>query len=121
MTISQARKADLEKQGYRIIGNHSAIKLCGWTRQSLRECGSCYKQQFYGIDSHRCCQMTPAVSYCHNKCIICWRPVEHTIGCEMKFNVDKPKDIIENAPKLQKKLLSGFGGNNNANKKKPLR
>ncbi|MFQ5986189.1 MAG: 4-demethylwyosine synthase TYW1, partial [Thermoplasmata archaeon] len=48
----------LEKQGYKLIGSHSGVKLCHWTKQSLKHDRGCYKQHFYGIDSHRCMQMT---------------------------------------------------------------
>ena len=37
----------MEKQGYRFIGNHSAVKTCEWTKKSLINKGSCYKQKFY--------------------------------------------------------------------------
>lgn len=57
-----------KKQGYKLIGNHSAIKLCLWTRKSIKSNGKehCYKEQFYkdmGIESHRCIQMTPALPF----------------------------------------------------------
>ena len=51
----------LERQGYRIVGEHSGVKLCHWTKASLTKGIGCYKQTFYGIESHRCLQMTPAV------------------------------------------------------------
>ena len=107
----------LEKQQYGFVGNHSAVKICAWTKKSLLGKGSCYKQKFYGIKSHRCCQITPAVGFCQNRCEICWRPVEYTVGEKMDFDVDNPKDIVKKAPEMQKKLLSGFGGNEKANKK----
>ena len=56
----------LEKQQYAFIGEHSAIKICEWTKRSLKDQGVCYKEKFYGINSHRCCQMTPAVNFCQN-------------------------------------------------------
>jgi tRNA wybutosine-synthesizing protein 1 len=60
--IPQNLRDLLEKQQYRIVGNHSAVKICHWTKESIRERGFCYKQQFYGINAHRCLQMTPAVA-----------------------------------------------------------
>ena len=102
-------KAVLEKQGYRLVGSHSAVKVCAWTRKSLVDKGVCYKQQFYGIECHRCLQMTPAVSWCTQKCLFCWRNTEQTIGTKLD-NVDKPADIIDGAIAAQKKLLTGFGG-----------
>ena len=36
MVTPQLQKA-LEKQGYRIIGSHSGVKLCRWTKVSRSE------------------------------------------------------------------------------------
>ena len=69
-------KKILEKQHYAIIGNHSGVKLCHWMRQSLIYGRECYKQSFYGIDSHRCLQMTPTVNHCNHMCLFCWRHQE---------------------------------------------
>jgi tRNA wybutosine-synthesizing protein 1 len=109
----------LEKQHYEIIGNHSAVKICSWTKRSLRDQDRCYKEQFYGIRSHLCCQMSTTVGYCMNKCIFCWRPMEYTDGAEMNpQECDDPDEVIELSKKAQKKLLSGFGGFENTNKDK---
>jgi tRNA wybutosine-synthesizing protein 1 len=99
----------LEKQKYRLIGRHSAIKLCTWTKKSIRDQGVCYKQQFYGIECHRCLQMTPAVSWCTHKCLFCWRNVEQTLGTELP-GYDEPSYIIDEAIKLQRKLMEGYAG-----------
>ncbi len=117
MALKELKKL-LEKQQYGFVGEHSAVKICAWTKKSLLDKGVCYKEKFYGIKSHRCCQITPSVGFCQNRCEICWRPVEFTIGSSMDFDVDKPEDIIKQSPAIQRKLLSGFGGNKNANKKK---
>src|SRR5207245_1059218 len=66
----------LERQGYRIVGEHSGVKLCHWTKASLTKGVGCYKQTFYGIESHRCLQMTPAVDACNLACQFCWRTQE---------------------------------------------
>src|SRR6056297_1220847 len=63
----------LEKQHYSIVGNHSGVKLCHWLKQSLIHNRSCYKQSFYGIQSHRCLQMTPTLNQCTQSCLFCWR------------------------------------------------
>lgn len=44
----------LKKQQYGVVGRHSAVKVCEWTKKSLVTGNSCYKQKFYGIQSHRC-------------------------------------------------------------------
>ncbi|KAI1007776.1 hypothetical protein K3495_g459 [Podosphaera aphanis] len=66
--------AALTKQGYSIVGSHSGVKICRWTKSALRGRGSCYKYSFYGIASHQCMETTPSLS-CSNKCVFCWRHV----------------------------------------------
>lgn len=96
----------LRHQHYALF-SHSAVKLCHWTKASLRERKFCYKQKFYGIQSHRCLQMTPAVAWCHQNCQFCWRPLT-TLGTELK-EFDEPKEIVEESIKMQRILLSGYG------------
>ena len=98
----------LKKQHYEIVGRHSAVQICRWTKKSIRDEGSCYKQKFYGIQSHRCCQMTPTVMWCPNKCLHCWRAIELTLGDKLPKNIDSPKEIIDLCIKAQRKLLLGF-------------
>lgn len=43
----------VKMQGYKIIGSHSGVKICRWTKSQLRGRGGCYKHSFYGIESHR--------------------------------------------------------------------
>jgi len=100
-------KKVLKKQHYGIVGRHSAVQICRWTKKSIRDEGVCYKEKFYGIESHRCCQMTPAVMWCPNKCLHCWRAVELTIGDKLE-DCDSPKEIIDGCIKVQRKLLMGF-------------
>lgn len=106
--IPKKIKDILKKQHYEIVGKHSAVQICRWTKNSLRDQGVCYKEKFYGIKSHLCCQMTPAVMWCPNKCIHCWRAIENTIGDELGQNIDDSKKIIEGCIKAQRKLLQGF-------------
>jgi len=115
--IEREAKEELEKEGYRIIGKHSAVKICRWTKKSLIDEGVCYKQKFYGIDSHRCCQMSCTLFHCENKCIHCWRNLKYTKLGKVK-NPDDPKKIIDACISKQKKLLMGFKGNDNVNMKK---
>ena len=98
----------MRKQGYRFIGNHGAVKICRWTKKSIRNEGVCYKEKFYGIQSHRCCQMTPWLG-CPNKCIHCWRAIE--LDFDKIINKDEikdPKKIIDGCIQAQRKLLQGF-------------
>ncbi|MGB9748989.1 MAG: 4-demethylwyosine synthase TYW1 [Candidatus Woesearchaeota archaeon] len=111
-------KRALIKQHYSIVGNHSAVKICEWTKKSLVDKDFCYKQKFYGIRSHLCCQMSPTLGFCSNRCLFCWRAIEYTLDNKMKFKVDNPEEIINECIEAQKKLLSGFGGNQRINVKK---
>jgi tRNA wybutosine-synthesizing protein 1 len=109
----------LIKQHYALIGNHSGVQICRWTKKSLLDEGFCYKEKFYGIKSHRCCQMSPSIGFCENRCLHCWRAIELTIGNKMNpKNIDEPKEIINGCIEAQIKLLSGFNGNPKINKKK---
>ena len=92
--INELKKL-LEKQQYEFSGDHTAIKVCEWTKKSLRDEGYCYKQRFYGIRSHLCCQMSPAVNFCSHSCVFCWRPTEYNLGIKLGLK-DQPKDIIDN-------------------------
>jgi len=106
----------LEKQQYRIVGNHSAVKICHWTKEAIREKGFCYKQQFYGISSHRCLQMTPSVVWCNQACVYCWRPIEKTLGVNMDdVELDEPSTIIDGCIDAQRALLMGFKGREGIN------
>jgi len=64
----------------------------------------CYKAQFYGIESHRCVQMTPTLR-CNQQCLFCWRSFEHEVTEEEEC---PPAEIIGNLRRLQKKALSGY-------------
>ncbi|MCR4323793.1 MAG: hypothetical protein NUV37_02400 [Nanoarchaeota archaeon] len=61
----------LEKMNYAIVGNHSAVQICRWTKNSLRGDDGCWKEKFYGISSAGCCQMTPAALWCEHQCLHC--------------------------------------------------
>ncbi|WP_226011121.1 4-demethylwyosine synthase TYW1 [Halomicrobium salinisoli] len=90
--------------------NHTAAQTCGWTANAVRGEGKCYKYIFYGIESHRCIQMTPVVK-CNERCVFCWR--DHAGHAYELDGVewDDPAAVAEASLDLQKKLLSGFGGN----------
>ncbi|HLD36987.1 MAG TPA: 4-demethylwyosine synthase TYW1 [Candidatus Nanoarchaeia archaeon] len=108
----------LKKQHYAVVGNHSAVQICRWAKKSLIDEGFCYKQKFYGIKSHRCCQMSPFLS-CPNECLHCWRPIELSYGLKAGAKgMDSPKKIIDECILAQRKLLTGFKGDKNANIKK---
>ncbi len=116
MIPDKVRKT-LEKQHYRIVGNHSAVQVCLWTKKSLNNKGVCWKEKFYGIQCHRCCQFSPAVMWCENRCLHCWRPIEMNLGTKLG-KINEPKKILEGVIEARKKLLDGFKGNKDVSKKK---
>lgn len=107
--MKQSTQEILKKQHY-ALSNNSAIQICMWAKKALMNEGFCYKQKFYGIKSHRCCQMTPCAMNCQNQCLHCWRPIELNEGIKIK-NPEKPEKIIEKCVEMQKKMLMGFKGN----------
>ncbi|KYK27842.1 wyosine biosynthesis protein TYW1 [Thermoplasmatales archaeon SG8-52-1] len=109
-------KKILEKQHYGIVGHHSGVKLCHWMRQSLLFKRECYKQTFYGIKSHRCLQMTPSINQCNQTCLFCWRYQGFT---EKEFyEIDDPKYILDKSIEVQRKLITGFKGDERCDQKK---
>lgn len=119
MSLNKKQVEKLESSGYRFVGshNHAAAKICHWTKQSILDKGVCYKEKFYGIESHRCLQMAPAVPNCQQKCEFCWRDLSYT-QTQWEGKYDNPKTIIDEAVKAQNNLLCGFFGNDKANKEK---
>lgn len=113
--LDPGHRKELEKQQYRIVGSHSAVKICGWTKKHIQGEGTCYKHKFYGINSNQCMQMTSSLS-CANRCIYCWRGYKAPVATEWKWDIDEPEFIVENSLKAQYKLLTGFGGSETADK-----
>lgn len=104
--------AALTKQGYTIVGSHSGVKICRWTKSALRGRGSCYKYSFYGIKSHLCMETTPSLS-CSNKCVFCWRHGTNPVGTTWRWKVDPPEMIFRGAKEghLKKiKMMRGIPG-----------
>ncbi|KAL0314702.1 UNVERIFIED_CONTAM: S-adenosyl-L-methionine-dependent tRNA 4-demethylwyosine synthase [Sesamum angustifolium] len=88
--VTPVLRANLEKQGYKIIGSHSGVKLCRWTKSQLRGRGGCYKHSFYGIESHR----------------------HHTnpVGKSWKWKMDDPLVIVDTAIELHTKMIRQMKG-----------
>jgi len=106
----------LKTQKYHLVGLHSAVKRCRWLHETLVNQRPCYKQKFYGIKTHRCVQMTPAVHYCNMHCTFCWRAHSgdkpnlrwrETIATTW----DSPEDIVEGCINAHLKILTGYRGN----------
>ncbi|UCF45565.1 MAG: 4-demethylwyosine synthase TYW1 [Candidatus Bathyarchaeota archaeon] len=112
----------LKKQRYHLIGKHSAVKRCRWLYETLIHDRPCYKQKFYGIKTHQCIQMTPALFSCTQRCLFCWRAQSGDLQIkwdEMKLpNWDPPEEIVQETLKAQEAILSGYKGNPKTNWKK---
>jgi len=106
--VDAAKREVLERQGYKIVGEHSGVKVCHWAKSKLTTGVGCYKETFYGIESHRCLQMTPTVDACNLACQFCWRAQEW--GSDSLQLADDPDFVIDGAIEAQRKLLSGYGG-----------
>jgi tRNA wybutosine-synthesizing protein 1 len=105
----------LKKQKYHRVGNHSAVKRCKWFYEALTSDRSCYKQKFYGIKSHQCIQMSPALFYCTQQCLFCWRAQNGDLQIkwdELKLpEWDSAEEIARGTLKAQDRILSGYKGN----------
>lgn len=112
----------LKRQKYHIVGRHSAVKKCRWLHETLVHGRPCYKQKFYGIKSHRCIQMTPALFNCTQRCLFCWRAQTgdpQLAWDELKTPTwDSPEDVVEGSIKAQKAILSGYNDNQKADRLK---
>lgn len=104
-----SKKDILKKHGYVLTGEESAVKLCHWVREKLISGRSCYKEDFYGIECHRCLQMSPAVDVCNHTCLFCWRYQDYAVRDE-KITYDLPENIVEKSIEAQRELVSGFRG-----------
>ncbi len=104
----------LRKQKYHRVGEHSAVKRCKWFHEALTGGRSCYKQKFYGINSHQCIQMSPSLFYCTQQCLFCWRAQSGDLKIswdEMTLpEWDPPEEITQGILKAQNKILSGYKG-----------
>lgn len=102
--VTKLQRKALTKEGYKIIGTHSAVKLCRWTKNQLRGRGGCYKHTFYGITSYQCMEVTPSLA-CANKCVFCWRHHKNPVGTEWRWKTDTPDVIVDNAISEHQKMV----------------
>ncbi|AHC51599.1 radical SAM protein [Sulfolobus acidocaldarius SUSAZ] len=115
---------ELEKEKYHVVGSHSVYKKCHWTHEALTTGRYCYKGKFYGIESHRCVQMSPSAAWCWFRCIHCWRLEPEDIGIEWdetKIPIeDEPEIIVERSIEEHKRAVSGYFGRNGVPKNKVI-
>ena len=107
--VTPVVRESLTKQGYKIVGTHSGVKICRWTKAMLRGRGGCYKHSFYGIASHRCMEATPSLA-CANKCVFCWRHHTNPIGKEWKWKMEGPVEIVEGAVEEHRRMVKQMKG-----------
>ncbi|KAI7870998.1 hypothetical protein BDF14DRAFT_1878836 [Spinellus fusiger] len=107
--VSPMLHKNLTKQGYKIIGSHSGVKICRWTKSALRGRGFCYKHAFYGIQSHLCMETTPSLA-CANKCVFCWRHHTNPVGTVWRWKVDDPQFILDGAMENHCKMIKQLKG-----------
>ncbi|MFW6026089.1 MAG: 4-demethylwyosine synthase TYW1 [Candidatus Woesearchaeota archaeon] len=108
MPFTDKEKKILENKQYGLFGNHSSVQICEWTKNSLRKTGTCYKDKFYGVNTHKCAQITPTTLLCNHRCNYCWRPTEDMKKTKEEW--DNPEEIIKGLIEKRKMLLSGFKG-----------
>jgi len=112
----EIRKKELQKQRYRLIGNHSAIKPCLWCKKAIRGEDTCYKHKFYGIESWRCIQASVSMDICSLRCEWCWRDIDVT---KLKIEKeDSAEEILNGLIREQKKALEGYYGFSKVDKKR---
>lgn len=108
MVTPMQRKA-LTKEGYKIIGTHSAVKLCRWTKHQLRGRGGCYKHTFYGITSYQCMETTPSLA-CANKCVFCWRHHKNPVGRVWRWKTDDPAVLVKGSIERHQGMIKELKG-----------
>jgi len=106
--MDDATREHLEKQQYRVVGDTGAVKLCHWMRQRLIHGRPCYKEEFYGIPTHRCLQITPSVNICNFRCLFCWR--FHGMTGFDQGRYPEPEELLNRCIEEQRILVSGFKG-----------
>jgi len=125
LSVPEELRRVYRRQGYRLVGGHSAVKTCHWVRKSLNSNGRehCYKQRFYGIPCHRCLQMTPSLGHCLQSCVFCWRATPEHLGVSWEqttldeAEIDDPETIVEGSIEAHRQAMTGFGGNPNVSEK----
>ncbi len=115
--LLEARRKVLEKQGYRLVGNHSAIKTCNYCAAAIKGKNVCYKNTFYGISSWRCIQATVTLDFCNLRCQWCWRDISYTFPRQNQFS-DPPQEIFEGFIREHRNAVIGYLGNPNADAKR---
>jgi tRNA wybutosine-synthesizing protein 1 len=107
--VTPSLRSALTKQGYKIVGSHSGVKLCRWTKAMLRGRGGCYKHTFYGIASYACMEATPSLA-CANKCVFCWRHHDNPVGTSFRWQMDDPEVLVKGFEEGHKTMIRAMKG-----------
>lgn len=111
----------LEKQGYHLLGERGGYKACQWQKKSLLHGDTCYKERFYGIESHRCLQMTPVVDKCTQNCEFCWRVTPRDVNVSWnqitvrQDEVLPPSELLDQTMMANLRSLGGYNPEAGAN------
>ncbi len=112
----------MQKQKYHFVGRHTVVKKCYWTHKAMVEDRHCYKCKFYGIESHRDIQMSPAAFWCWNACLHCWRIRPQDLGVDLDETkmpfYDDPRMLVDEMIRVHRKLMSGYKGHPKVDPKK---
>ncbi|MDH4123345.1 MAG: 4-demethylwyosine synthase TYW1 [Thermoplasmata archaeon] len=115
---SSGAEKKLEWQGYKLVGDSAGVKGCHWLKAKLLYGKPCYKEKFYGIESHRCMQMTPTLNICNCQCLFCWR--FHGMKDYPSRDTMSPSEMLDKMISAQKEIVSGFKGDERCSKEKWL-
>ncbi|EKX50014.1 hypothetical protein GUITHDRAFT_85567 [Guillardia theta CCMP2712] len=107
--LNPSLEASLTKQGYKLVGSHSGVKLCRWTKSMLRGRGGCYKHTFYGIASYQCMEATPSLA-CANKCVFCWRHHKNPVGTSWRWETDDPQFLVDGFVSKHRAMIKEMRG-----------
>lgn len=121
ISLSERQVAVLRRKHYGVVGRHSAVQICRWTKKSILGEGTCYKERFYGVHAHKCAQLSPLALWCNMNCIYCWRPMEWMRNYDIGYDeVEDPDTIIRGVIEERRRLLIGFLGNPKASKERVM-
>lgn len=102
-------KAQMEKEGYGLVGDNAAVKICHWTKSSISGCGSCFKEKIYGISSAGCAEISVSLYNCEHNCVHCWRNVKQYDNSIVKEEMS-PVEILDGIVEKRRELLMGLKG-----------
>ena len=92
------------------------VGICYWTKKSLTNGDTCYKNKFYGIPTSQCLEFTPNPNICNLNCKFCWRNPQY--NNQYDYDYIELENYIRMFINLRKHKLGGYYGNNNVEREK---